>query len=155
MPHDARRKSESGATVATVLVVLAVVVGIGILAAIGVQQFDDYGVRARVSGIYYPLNQNKSAIAQYVEQKGAWPTTWKQLESVGGTEPMGRVNAEAKQYLEDIRLERDGVMIASFKIEGKTGQLRLTPTRNGNQISWACSSSPEINWFMPPDCRAK
>ena len=141
-----------GAVVAIVIVVIAVVGGIGILAAIALPQYQEYTVRARVHGIYQPLTANKIAIAEYALDKGAWPTTW---EQIGAEDPMSRVHPEAKQYVEYIRLEPDGVMVASFKIQGKTGQLRLAPTRIGNQIMWSCSSSPEINRFMPLDCRNK
>jgi hypothetical protein len=68
---------------------------------------------------------------------------------------MSKMNPEQQRLVESIRLERDGVMAASFKINGKTGQLRLTPAKAGNQIVWTCSSSPEISKFMPPDCRNK
>jgi Tfp pilus assembly major pilin PilA len=144
--------SSSGVVVAIVLVVFAVVGGIGILAAIAIPQFEEYTVRARVHGVYYPLHANKVPIAEYTMDKGAWPTTW---EQAGATDPMSQLNPEMKRLVKDIRLERDGVMVAVFEIQGKPGELRLVPSMTGNTISWTCSSTPEIRRFMPLDCRTK
>lgn len=140
-----------GAVVAVIIVVVVGLVGvIGILAAIAIPAYQDYTVRARVSGIYQPLVASRNAITEYALDKGSWPTTW---EQAGGVDPMSKMNPEQQRLVESVRLERDGVLVTTFKINGKTGQLRLIPERAESRIVWTCSSSPEISKFMPLDCR--
>jgi uncharacterized RDD family membrane protein YckC/Tfp pilus assembly major pilin PilA len=143
-------------------VVVAIVVGafflvfvIGIIAAVAIPSYQDYSVRARLSGVYRMLESNKAAMTAYSQKNNAWPTTWEQVESAGGSNPAQHLTDLTRPYVEDFRLEANGAMVAVLKVQGKTGQLRLTPQVTGNLVDWVCSASAEINRLVPPDCRSK
>jgi uncharacterized RDD family membrane protein YckC len=153
--HRQPGSSSAGVVVAIVLVLFIGLFVLGVLASIAVSSFDDYAVRARANGIYYAMTANRESMRDYAEKNGAWPTTWAQVESAGGANPVTQLREDMKAYVEDFRLEPDGTMAAVLKIRGKAGQLRMTPKQTGSLVEWTCTASPEINWFVPPPCRAK
>ena len=151
--HRQPGSSAAVLVVAIIIGVFIVVAIIGILAAIAIPAYQDYTVRAKMNGLYYSLRANRTPIQDYAEKNGAWPTTWAQVQSAGGSNPMEQLAGDTRRYVEDVRLEQNGAMIAALKINGKAGELRLAPGKTGTQVEWACSSSPEIRRFVPPDCR--
>ncbi|MBF8305743.1 MAG: hypothetical protein HW398_931 [Acidobacteria bacterium] len=148
---------QPGSSAAIVIVIVLVlffgVAVIGILAAIALPAFQDYSVRAKMSEVIASMDAVKTPIAEYAANKGQWPTTWEQVESAGGTNPMRRVTENTRALVEDIRLEQGGAVVSTVKIQGKQGQIRLTPRQAGDQVEWTCTSSPEIRKYVPVACR--
>ena len=149
------RQPGSSAPVAVVIVVamfLVVVVG-GILAAIAVSSFDEYAVKAKVSGVVAEMSRAKAPIAGYAAEKGAWPTTWDQVRLDGEGTPLEQVPRASREFVKDIRLEQGGAIVATVRVDQTEGQLRMVPSKVGDSIEWTCTSSPEIKKFVTAPCR--
>ena len=125
----------------------------GIIAAVAIPAFEDYGTRAKMAGIIAAASSAKTPIAVYAANNGAWPTTWEQVESAGGVNPMHQVPESSRPLVEDIRLEKDGTMVAAVKVHGNAGQIRMVPRKADNVIEWTCATSPEIRKYVPATCR--
>ncbi len=149
------RQSRSSATIVIVIVVVLLVgvAVLGILAAIAIPAYQDYTVRAKMSGVVVAMSGTKAPIGEYATLKGAWPTTWEQVEAVGGANPMRQVPEASRSLVEDIRLEQGGVVVAAVHFQHRQGEIRLTPLKAGTAIEWTCTSSPEIRKFVPVACR--
>jgi len=145
--------SSAGVVITIVLVLFILVFIVGILAAIAIPAYQDYTVRAKVAGVLTEVSAVKQPIERYAAQKGKWPTTWEQVESVGGSNPLGRLGPQSRAIVEDIRLEEGGAVVSYVKIQGKDGQIRLTPQREGRAVEWTCAVNPEIRKYVPAACR--
>jgi len=145
--------SSAAILIAIVLMLFFGVAVIGILAAIAIPSFQDYSVRARVSNVIAAMEAARTPIAEYNANKGQWPTTWEQVESAGGANPMRQVQESSRALVEDIRLEQGGTVVSYVTIQGKQGQIRLAPKQAGDRVDWTCTSSPEIRKYVPVSCR--
>lgn len=150
-------RQPGGSAAAAVIVVVVggflLVFVVGILAAIAIPAYQDYTVRAKMSGVISSMSAAKAPIVDYAAKNGTWPETWKQVESAGGIAPMSDLPAPSREFVEDVRLAPGGEIVAIVKVHGKTGQLRLTPRKVGDSVEWTCSSDPEIRKFVPASCR--
>jgi uncharacterized RDD family membrane protein YckC/Tfp pilus assembly major pilin PilA len=149
-------RQPGGSAAIVIVIILAaffLVAIIGILAAIALPAYQDYTVRAKMSGVIVSMSAVKAPISEYAATKGQWPTTWEQVESVGGTNPMRQLPESSRALVEDIRIEQGGVVVSLVKIQQTQGQVRLTPQKAGDRIEWACTSSPEIRKYVPAACR--
>lgn len=148
---------QPGSSAAIVIVIVLVlffgVAVIGILAAIAIPAYQDYTVRAKMAGVITAMETARTPIAEYAANKGQWPTTWEQVESAGGANPMRQVPENARALVEEIRLESGGTVVGYVKISGKQGQVRVAPKQLGDRVEWTCTSSPEIRKNMPIRCR--
>ena len=150
------RQPGGSATIVIVIVVVLfflVFVG-GILAAIAIPAYQDFTTRSKVSGIIVAASSVKVPIAEYAAEKGAWPTTWEQVESAGGANPLSQLSPQSKEFVEEIRLEQGGVVVSAVRIHGTQGQIRLTPRRVGDKVEWTCTSNLEIRKYVPASCRS-
>ena len=145
--------SSAAIVIAIVLMLFFGVAVIGILAAIAIPAYQDYTVRAKVSGVINSMEAARTPIAEYAAKKGQWPTTWEQVESAGGANPMRQVPENSRALVEEIRLEQDGTIVGYFKIQGKQGQIRVTPKQLGDRVEWTCTASPEIRKNVPIRCK--
>ena len=66
---------------------------------------------------------------------------------------MHQVPESSRPLVEDIRLEKDGTMVAAVKVHGNAGQIRMVPRKADNVIEWTCATSPEIRKYVPATCR--
>ncbi len=149
-----RQPGVSSVAAIIVIVMLCVAVPvIGIVAAVAIPAYQDYTMRANMAGVITAVSSARAPIVVYAEQKGAWPTTWDQVESVGGVSPLRLVPEPSRQLVEDIVLERDGAVVASVKIMGTAGRVRMAPRKMARAIEWSCTSSPEIRKYVPATCR--
>lgn len=143
----------AGVVVAIVLALFFLVFIVGVLAAIAIPAYQDFTVRAKLAGVLGEIAAVKQPIERYAAQKGAWPTTWEQVESVGGSNPLGRLGPQSRAIVEDIRLEQGGAVVSTVKIHGRAGQIRLSPRQEGGAVVWTCATNPEIRKFVPAACR--
>ena len=149
------RQPGGSAVIAIIIVVAAFVVVaiIGILAAVAIPAYQDYTVRAKMSGVIIAISAAKAPIQSYAAEKGAWPTTWEQVESVGGANPMRQLPETSRSLVEEIRLEQGGAVVSYIKVHKTQGQIRLAPKLAGDKVEWTCTSSPEIRKYVPAACR--
>ena len=149
-----RQSGGSGVIVIVIVVAAFIIVAIiGILAAIAIPAYQDYTVRAKMSGVIVSMSAAKTPISEYAAKNGQWPTTWEQVQSAGGANPMRQLPESSRAFVEDIRLEQGGAVVSTVKIQGKQGQVRLTPQKAGDRIDWTCTSSAEIRKYLPLSCR--
>jgi uncharacterized RDD family membrane protein YckC/Tfp pilus assembly major pilin PilA len=144
---------QPGSSAAIVIVIVLVlffgVFVIGVLAAVAIPAYQDYTVRAKMSGVITAMDAVKTPIAEYAANKGQWPTTWEQV----GANPMRQVPETSRSLVEEIRLEQGGAVVGVVKIQGKQGQIRVAPKQPGDRVEWTCTASPEIRKYVPIKCR--
>ncbi len=148
-----RQPGSSAGVVITIVIVLffLIIVG-GILAAVTIPAYQDYIVRAQVAGVLTEVSAVKEPIASYAAQKGQWPKTWEEVETVGGHNPVSRLGPQARAIVEYIRLEGGGSVVSYVKTHGKEGQIRLTPQAEGGIVTWICTADPAIRKYVPAAC---
>jgi uncharacterized RDD family membrane protein YckC/Tfp pilus assembly major pilin PilA len=149
------RQPGNSAAVAIVIVVgvFFLVVILGILAAVAIPAFQDFSVRAKVSGVVMGMSQAKAPIAAYAGENGAWPTSWNQVLPADASNPIELVPNASREIAKEIRLEQGGAIVAIVKAGQKEGQIRMTPGKVGDSIEWTCTSSPEIRKYVAESCR--
>ena len=141
---------------------MIVVVIIGILAAVGIPQYQNYVARSQATEGFSLAGGLKTALAEYRDTHGAFPN--------GTTDANGALGLAAAatikgKYVDSVTVSDDGlgVITAAFgtgahaKLAG--GSMALTPTDNGGSISWACSSTVNattgapITAYLPSSCQ--
>src|SRR4249919_3358005 len=71
-PRGYKMKNQKGFTLIELMIVVAI---IAILAAIAISQYQDYVIRSQVSEGSALADGVKTAMAEYQQNTGAWPTT--------------------------------------------------------------------------------
>jgi uncharacterized RDD family membrane protein YckC len=131
------------------------VFGVGIWYSVGRSAIVDYVAQSGMEDLYKGMSENKVPVQEYAKKNQAWPTTWEQVESVDGKNPMTGIEGMAKTFVKEVRLEEFGAMVAVIDIAGKSGKLRLAPQRVGNNLRWNCTASADIIKYMPEACGAE
>lgn len=146
-----RQPGSSAIGVIVVVVALCVMVPvIGIVAAVAIPAYQDFTYRGKMALVHGAMAGLKEPIAVYRKEKGAWPTTWEQL---GVPNPAGEMSANARSVLTDMRLGKEGQVIADLRIMSSDGELRLTPKLSGDVVEWDCSSSEKVRKYVLASCR--
>jgi uncharacterized RDD family membrane protein YckC/Tfp pilus assembly major pilin PilA len=140
--------SGGGAVIAVVVGVFMFIAISGILAAIAIPAYQDYTVRAKVSGALMGMNDAKARVMQHAEKNQAWPTDWEQL---GIANPVEQLNAQTRTIVTNAFLAEDGVIVIELKIHNnKEGQIHLTPSPQG---TWTCSAAGDVVRYVPGACK--
>ena len=144
------KKVQQGFTLIELMIVVAI---IGILAAIAIPAYQDYTVRAQVSEGLNLGGGAKTAVTEYFQDRGTWPTnnTEAGLDATPG-------NIKGK-YVKSVTVGASGVVTVLYGIDahatllaGKT--ITLTPADAGGSITWACSSISSLpDKHLPASCR--
>ena len=137
--------THKGFTLIELMIVVAI---IGILAAIGIPQYQNYVARAQVSEALVLASGAKTAVAEYANVKGEFPTT----SALAGIDDM------VGTYVQSVVVGADGVITATFndttasaKIQGKTVVL-IPAGLNSGSITWTCTGSADITAYLPSSC---
>lgn len=141
------KKIESGFTLIELMIVVAI---IGILATLAMSAFQSYSVRAQISEGLSLASPVKSAIAEFNNDRGAFPSnnTQAALQSPGNY---------AGKYVSQISVTGAVVSIqygndASSQIAGET--VTLTAQNVGGALVWDCASGGVIpTTYLPGVCR--
>ena len=124
------------------MIVIAI---IGILAAIAIPAYQDYMTRAKVSEAISLADGAKTAVAEYRQSAGNWPT---------GNASAGLAAAASisGKYTKTVTVATNVITVATT-INGITnGNVVLTASFNGSTIKWTCSSTLQAK-FVPDSCR--
>ncbi len=140
------KKVQQGFTLIELMIVVAI---IGILAAIAIPAYQDYTIRAQVSEGLNLGGGAKTAVSEYYQDRGAWPTDNNEAGLSVSTTIIGK-------YVAGVAVASNVVTVtygvdAHATISGST--LLLTATDNTGSIGWACSSSALADKHMPAACR--
>ncbi len=130
--------AQTGFTLIELMIVVAI---IGILAAVALPAYKDYTVRAKVSEVILAATGVKSNLVEWWTVKGTWPA----MTDVPAT--------HSSTYVASIS-HASGTVTAFAQGETKinTSTITLTPSINGNVLSWACGGTID-KAYRPASCK--
>ena len=130
---------------------MIVVAIIGILAAVGIPQYQNYTARAQAAEGLSLLSGAKTAVAEYVTANGSFPAS----NSDAGLSDATTISG---QYVKSVAVTKDGdegVITATFNtginenIEDKT--MMLTASNAGGSVTFECTTTIYES-YAPKDC---
>jgi type IV pilus assembly protein PilA len=143
---------QKGFTLIELMIVVAI---IAILAAIAIPQYQNYLIRTQVSEGMNLADGNKTAISEFYNNTGRWPST----QASAGLPKAVSVNGKYVTQVDASTTK--GKIIATFggkevnsKITGKL--VVLSASDNGGSITWNCKAAvgttvPDA--YLPTSCR--
>ena len=157
----------------TLIELMIVVAIIGILAAIAIPQYQNYVARAQVAEGLTLASGAKTAVAEYYDSNGRFPTYPDPgcifvgiFVICNGAVGLAEHTSITGKYVNQVSVaSSSGIIVLMFKNvpDAHTliakGVVNLTPTVHGGSISWACSNndnataSPDITKFLPSSCQ--
>ncbi len=135
----------------TLIELMIVVTIVGVLAAIAVPSYQSYVIRSKVSEALAAMAACKTSIADYVANKGAFPSD---ITASG-------CSNTATQYVGGIDV-LDGVVTVTMATLGELGAasgatLTLSPSpivaANNTITRWTCSAGTIPAKYLPGSCR--
>lgn len=144
-------KKQQGFTLIELMIVVAI---IGILAAIAIPAYQDYTIRAQVSEGLNLGGGGKTAVTEYYQDTGNFPST----NTIAGLEAPGAIVGKYVTLVTVGAPAANGVITVTYgnsansNITGAT--LVLTPFDNLGSVSWACTAGLIlVNKWLPAACR--
>ncbi len=147
------KKVQQGFTLIELMIVVAI---IGILAAIAIPAYQDYTVRAQVSEGLNLGAGAKTAVTEYFQDRGLWPTS----NTEAGLDPV-ITNIKGK-YVESVEVSLGGAVPSLVTVVygndahatlllGKS--ITLGPVDEGGSVTWTCLSPNLPAKHLPAACR--
>lgn len=141
-------KKQQGFTLIELMIVVAI---IAILAAIAISQYQDYVIRSQVSEGSALADGVKTAIAEFQQNKGTWPTTNASAGLASAASIVG-------SYVSTVNVGTNtGEVTVTFgnkahtNITGKT--LRFSAIKHEGSIEWTCDNGTVDVKYLPASCR--
>ena len=139
------KKVQQGFTLIELMIVVAI---IGILAAIAIPAYQDYTIRAQVSEGLNLGGGAKTAVSEFYQDRGAWPSD----NANAGLSAAADIEGK---YVTLVTVASNVITVtygnsAHTTISGST--LLLTGTDNTGSIGWVCSSAM-ADKHVPSACR--
>ena len=141
------RKNQWGFTLIELMIVVAI---IGILAAIAIPMYLDYTTRSQIAEGLNVAGGAKSAVTEYYQDRGAFPTN----NAQAGLDAPGNIIGN---YVTSVSVNADIITImygadAHPFINGET--VTLTAIDHQGSVGWVCASGGVIQTkHMPSSCR--
>ena len=131
---------------------MIVVAIIGILAAVGIPQYQNYVARSQAAEGFSLAGGLKTALAEYRDTNGVFPDGTTDAHTAIGVEGADKITGK---YITGVEVSNDGsgTITATFgpasQHDGKF--LRLTPTETDGAVYFDCTTDIEEDW-RPKDC---
>jgi type IV pilus assembly protein PilA len=135
----------------TLIELMIVVVIIGILAAVGIPQYQNYVARAQVAEGFSLAGGLKTALAEYHDTHGVFPDGTTDAHTAIGIEPAGNI---VGKYVTGVVVSNDGegTITATFGSGNHAGKfLRLTPTATDGAVFFDCTTDIDEP-YRPSGC---
>ncbi|MEN2752034.1 pilin [Psychrobacter sp. FBL11] len=136
--------TQKGFTLIELMIVVAI---IGILAAVAIPAYQDYIARAKIAEIATLAAGDKTRLVEQFNLEGAWPAADATIDGITA--------AANSDYISAVALKASGVIeytIAGVKASDPDGKvMTYTPTDNGGNVSWECTSTASEK-FLPKGC---
>jgi uncharacterized RDD family membrane protein YckC/Tfp pilus assembly protein PilE len=131
-----------------IIIVAAMVLPVGILAAIALPAYQDFTVRARMATAVLVGQQATQAVETFYARNNTLP---RDLKEAGMADPGSR---EVRQVNVNPGNGTVQVMLAMSPLEGKS--VLFVPQRDeSNRVIWICRSDDVPPRYLPPRCRQK
>ncbi len=148
-------KKQQGFTLIELMIVVAI---IGILAAIAIPAYQDYTIRSQVSEGAVLADGVKTAITEYYNNKGVWPTANGSAGLESATSITGKyvksVDASAGKIT--VTFSKATPQEANAKIDTKILVFSGYATSTAGSILWNCKPAAGTtldNKYLPQACR--
>lgn len=140
-------KKQQGFTLIELMIVVAI---IGILAAIAIPAYQDYTIRAQVSEGLSLSAGAKTAISEFYQDSGAWPTN----NDTAGVAPPTDITG---RYVTSVTIDNNIITVnynqAAVNDAIQDTNLRLTASTDGGSVLWTCDSLDLDGRHLPAACR--
>jgi type IV pilus assembly protein PilA len=137
---------QKGFTLIELMIVVAI---IAILAAIAIPAYQDYTIRAQISDGLSLASGSKTAVAEYYQNRGAYPTNNTIAGVAAPTSIVGNF-VSSTTITNGLITVAYSTPQANAKISSST--VLLSPTDRGGSIEWDCTSSI-LDRYLPTQCR--
>ena len=136
---------QKGFTLIELMIVVAI---IAILAAIAIPAYQDYTIRAQISDGLSLASGSKTAVAEYYQNRGSFPTD----NTVAGVAPPASIRGN---FVTSTDITGGTIQVtygysANTKIAGST--VTLSATDRGGSMEWDCTSGI-ADRYLPTQCR--
>jgi type IV pilus assembly protein PilA len=141
-------KNQKGFTLIELMIVVAI---IAILAAIAISQYQDYVIRSQVSEGSSLADGVKTALGEYVNNRGVFPTD----NAAAGLAGAASIKGE---YVGGINVATTTGIIFAYYNGGKantnitSSTLQFSAVRNAGSLEWHCKSSNLKQKWCPSSC---
>ncbi len=140
------KKVQQGFTLIELMIVVAI---IGILAAIAIPAYQDYTIRSQVTEGMSLASGAKTAVAEFYNHKGSWP-------SDNASSGLATNTAIKGNYVTQVDAT-GGTVEATFGGSANTAItgdiLILSATTSAGAVTWKCKSSTIADKYLPTNCR--
>lgn len=131
------------------IVVAAMVVPLGIFAAIAIPAYQDFTMRARIAEAMAVVGTARLAVRDYYEQNQKLPNDLPEAFKAAG------VTAQVSPHVRSLTFEpRTGeirVVLAQSSLDGKS--ILFAPQIENKTINWKCRSDDVPRRYLPHSCR--
>ena len=142
------KKAQQGFTLIELMIVVAI---IGILAAVAIPAYQDYTVRAQVSEGLSLASGAKTAMAEFYNQRGTFPSDNASLglSAAGNIQGsyVSQVDAGNNAGIVEVTFGNDVNALISGDV------LQVSAVTSAGSIQWVCKSGDLDDKYLPTNCR--
>lgn len=144
------KKVQQGFTLIELMIVVAI---IGILAAVAIPAYQDYTIRAQVSEGLSLASGAKTALAEFYNQRGTFPSDNASLGLSTATD----IDGSYVSAVDAAGSGTPGIIDVTFGNEVnaqiENDILRVSAVTSAGSIQWVCKSTTLEDKYLPTNCR--